>query len=166
MNGKGRNQQGGNPWQQVYHVWLHTDLLQALMGEPLSSVFSTDGTLISTPAAPHCRVLKWRSARANQFHTLGPRISPHWLNELRRLWTSVPWRVACELVSVQVLTLCLDSMASPLRLRWATRSLRHAPENTVRKFVQNSAPKTCEPDPVPISLLMECLDIVLSNSDC
>ena len=29
-------------------------LLQILMGEPLSSVFSTDGTLISASAAPHC----------------------------------------------------------------------------------------------------------------
>ena len=30
-------------------------------------------------------------------------------------------------------------------------------ENAVHKFVQNSAPKTCELDPVPTSLLMECL---------
>ena len=29
---------------------------QALKGEPSSSVFSTDGTLISASAAPHCRV--------------------------------------------------------------------------------------------------------------
>ena len=34
-------------------------------------------------------------------------------------------------------------------------------ENTVRKFVQNSAPETRELDPIPTSLLMECLDIVL-----
>ena len=34
-------------------------------------------------------------------------------------------------------------------------------ENTVRKSVQRSAPKTCELDPVPTSLLMACLDIVL-----
>ena len=33
----------------------YTDLLQALKGEPLSSVFSSDGTLISASAAPHCR---------------------------------------------------------------------------------------------------------------
>ena len=31
-----------------------TDLLQALKGERLSSVFSPDGTLISASAAPHC----------------------------------------------------------------------------------------------------------------
>ena len=30
------------------------DLLQALKGEPLSSVFSTDEILISASAAPHC----------------------------------------------------------------------------------------------------------------
>ena len=46
------------------------------------------------------------------------RISPQWLNELRRLRPSVPWRVACELVSWQVPTLCLDSgRDSPLPLR-------------------------------------------------
>ena len=36
----------------------YTDLLQALLGEPLSSVFSTDGTLISASAAPHCGAQK------------------------------------------------------------------------------------------------------------
>ena len=35
-------------------VWLYTDLLQALKGERLSSVFSLDGTLISEAAAPYC----------------------------------------------------------------------------------------------------------------
>ena len=33
---------------------LYIDLLQALKGERLSSVFSPDGTLISASAAPHC----------------------------------------------------------------------------------------------------------------
>ena len=32
----------------------YTDLPQALKGKPSSSVFSTDGTLISASAAPHC----------------------------------------------------------------------------------------------------------------
>ena len=32
----------------------NTDLLQALKGERLCSVFSPDGTLISVSAAPHC----------------------------------------------------------------------------------------------------------------
>ena len=31
--------------------------------------------------------------------TLYTRIGPQWLSELRRLWPSVLWRVACELVS-------------------------------------------------------------------
>ena len=34
------------------------DLLQALKGEPVSSVFSTEGTVISASAAPHCGVIK------------------------------------------------------------------------------------------------------------
>ena len=33
---------------------IYTDLLQALKGERLSSVFSPDGTLIYASAAPHC----------------------------------------------------------------------------------------------------------------
>ena len=36
------------------HAWLYTDLPQVLKGEPSSSVFSTDGTIISTSAAPQC----------------------------------------------------------------------------------------------------------------
>ena len=35
-----------------------SDLLQALKGERLSSVFSPDGTLISASAAPHCGDLR------------------------------------------------------------------------------------------------------------
>ena len=34
--------------------YIYTNLLQALKGECLSSVFSPDGTLISASAAPHC----------------------------------------------------------------------------------------------------------------
>ena len=55
MDRKGGNKEGRNPWQYAQHVWLYTDLLQALKGEPLSSVFSTDATLISASVAPHCR---------------------------------------------------------------------------------------------------------------
>ena len=33
---------------------VYTDLLQAIKGERLSSVFSPDGTLISASAATHC----------------------------------------------------------------------------------------------------------------
>ena len=50
--------------------------------------------------------------------TLYARTSPQWLSELRRLWPNVPRQVACELVSGEVPTLCLDSgIVSPLRLR-------------------------------------------------
>ena len=34
------------------HAWIYTVLLK---GESLSSVFSTDGILVSASAAPHCR---------------------------------------------------------------------------------------------------------------
>ena len=37
-------------------------------------------------------------AHANS--TLYANIGPQWLSELRQLWPSVPWRVACELVSL------------------------------------------------------------------
>ena len=40
-----------------------------------------------------------KSARALHF-TMWPRISTQWHSELRRLWTSVPRRVACVLVSL------------------------------------------------------------------
>ena len=42
---------------------------------------------------------KAEMACTHQCHSFRPKISPHWLSELRWLWTSVPWRVACELVS-------------------------------------------------------------------
>ena len=38
--------------------------------------------------------------RAHQCHSLHQDQSTIWLSELRRLWMSVPWRVACELVSL------------------------------------------------------------------
>ena len=44
-------------------MYGYTDLLQALKGEHLNSVFSPDGTLISASAAPHCGVLKWVKSR-------------------------------------------------------------------------------------------------------
>ena len=38
------------------YSYFYTDLLSALKGERLSSLFSPDGTLISASAAPHCGV--------------------------------------------------------------------------------------------------------------
>ena len=40
--------------ERSMYGYNHTDRLQALKGERLSSVFSPDGTLISASAAPHC----------------------------------------------------------------------------------------------------------------
>ena len=48
MDWKGKNKE-----EVPGRVWLHTDLLQALKGERLSSVFLPDGTLIPASAAPH-----------------------------------------------------------------------------------------------------------------
>ena len=65
--------------------------------------------------------------------TLYARSGAQWLSELRRLWPSVPWLVACELISWLVPSLCLDrGIVSPLRLRWINgvhfrRNLPHAP---------------------------------------
>ena len=46
---------------------LHTDLLQALNGEHLSSVISTDGTLISASAASHCGAVP-RPVNGDDYH--------------------------------------------------------------------------------------------------
>ena len=45
----------GSKWSMYGY---NTDLLQALKGDRLSSVFSPDGTLISASAAPHCGVYR------------------------------------------------------------------------------------------------------------
>ena len=45
------------PGSMLRHVWLYTEILYALKGERLTSVFSPDGTLISASAAPHCGVV-------------------------------------------------------------------------------------------------------------
>ena len=51
--------------------------------------------------------------------TLWAGISPQWLSELSRQWLSVPWRVACEFVSLKIPTLYLDSgIISPPRILW------------------------------------------------
>ena len=36
------------------HARLYSDLLQTLKGKLVSSRFSTEGIIISTPTAPHC----------------------------------------------------------------------------------------------------------------
>ena len=43
------------PGSKLSMYGYYTDLLQALKGGRLSSVFSPDGTLNSASAAPHCR---------------------------------------------------------------------------------------------------------------
>ena len=42
------------PGSKLSNIWLYTDLLQALKGERLSTVFSPDGTLICVFAGSHC----------------------------------------------------------------------------------------------------------------
>ena len=54
----------------MLHVWLYTDLLQALNGESLSAVFSIDGTLIPASTTPHCRAdIKWLCASCDRCQT-------------------------------------------------------------------------------------------------
>ena len=47
-------------------MYGYTDLLQALKGERLSTVFSPDGTLICAFAAPHLGVVKQRQRNTNR----------------------------------------------------------------------------------------------------
>ena len=49
---------------------------------------------------PHLRFFFFQSGDqfANTNSTFMTRISPQWLSELRWLWTSIPWRVACKFV--------------------------------------------------------------------
>ena len=62
-----KTKRGRNSWQQAQHVWLYTDPLQTLKEERLSSVFSTDGTLISASAAPHCEAQSKEQSPAGFF---------------------------------------------------------------------------------------------------
>ena len=57
--------------------------------------------------------LKWRLDRTHTNSTSEIKISLQWLSKLRSLWPSVPWRVACELVSQQDPTLCPLSSSKP-----------------------------------------------------
>ena len=55
MDRKGRNKEEFFGSKLSMYGYILTDLLQAIMEERLSSVFSPDWTLISAPTAPHCR---------------------------------------------------------------------------------------------------------------
>ena len=64
MNSRGEYEAEHNTMEIQTHIHafisvasmpIYTDLVQALKGERLSSVFSSDGILISASAAPHCR---------------------------------------------------------------------------------------------------------------
>ena len=78
--------QGRNPWQKVKHVWLYTDLLQALKREPFRSGFSD----WMRKRINH-KICSWRTNAMevqcrNSFHTKilhGP--FAHFLNHAYRL---------------------------------------------------------------------------------
>ena len=62
------------------------DLLQALKGESLSSVFSPNGTLISASAAPHCEVVSWtkkKEARRTENNNIKSNTEPTTSNTIR-----------------------------------------------------------------------------------
>ena len=70
----------------------NTDLLQALKGERLSSVFLSAGTLISASAAPHCGIKRYNVAdgfcdtHCPEFRTAwGSKFDPDLTRNLR--WT-------------------------------------------------------------------------------
>ena len=46
--------------KRIMHGYNYTDVLHALKGEPLSSMFSSNGTLISASTASHCGVVQGR----------------------------------------------------------------------------------------------------------
>ena len=56
VNGPGRLKlgQGRNSWQLAKHAWLYSDLLLFDRRTFVSSGFSTEGTLLSASAVPHC----------------------------------------------------------------------------------------------------------------
>ena len=62
---------GPERWKLARKKFHYTDLLQVLKGEPLSSVFSSDGTLFSASAAPHRG-----GSHDNEYITLGNEVSP------------------------------------------------------------------------------------------
>ena len=61
---------------------IHTDLLKALKGERISSVFSPDGTLISASAALHCGVVSDAILMSN---ILSGRAAVHQVGTITRL---------------------------------------------------------------------------------
>ena len=65
---------GPERWKLARKKFHYTDLLQVLKGEPLSSVFSSDGTLFSASAAPHRG-----GSHDNEYITLGNEVSPFFL---------------------------------------------------------------------------------------
>ena len=56
MDRKGRNKEEIPGSKRSMYGYIYTDLLQAIKGEHLSSVFSPEGTSISASAAPHCGI--------------------------------------------------------------------------------------------------------------
>ena len=62
--------------------------------------------------------LKKKKNCVHRFHLFTPKISPKWLIEMRRLWTSIPWWVACKFTSlIDFHTVPGHNKISPLRLR-------------------------------------------------
>ena len=82
----------------------HAQIVQACLGLTLcvSRFLACEGCGRrldeSFPTWAFLSFCKWISACVQQLHFSRPRISPQWLSELRRLWSSVPGLVACDLV--------------------------------------------------------------------
>ena len=96
---------------------------------------------------------RWKLGRAHYFHSLVQDQS----TVAQRAGTtgpSVPWQVACELVSWQVPTLCLhNSIISPLWLRWVKGVYTPACIQTCNLLI--TSPVLCQQAiPVPLCVCM------------
>ena len=88
-----------NAGEWTGRVEINKEEIQALKGEPLSSKFSSDGTLISASAAPHCGAVPRPSYTAVQRPSdkaVGSRGSPHALYPCLDNQTSRPIDTAVQ----------------------------------------------------------------------
>ena len=101
------------PWNTRRFLWV-----SVVASSSLAGILWEYSAIHSLPAIKNFLFEVEISSRTIN-STFCARISPQWLSELRWLWPNVPWQVACELISGQFPTLCLDSsIVSPLWLCW------------------------------------------------
>ena len=106
------------PVEEKYLRWLAGFMMMMMMMMMMAlfsraNIFGDCSTIRSPPALFFQVEISWRT----KIPLCLAKDSPQWLSELKRLWPSVPSRVACELVSC-LFTLYLHSgIVSPVRPR-------------------------------------------------